>query len=347
MKNLNIFVLFCLFFAISGTLQAQTPPVGLEGLPFRTWIRDNYFVGQHTSLSYSTARAKMYAYCDNVNGKLTCVYGGLQVAHTYGNESLTVTPLNCEHTIPQSFFGSASPMVSDIHHLYPAYDSWNSIRSNYPFYESNDAQTQVWMRRDSQFTVMPTTGINDCSEYYSGTFEPREAHKGNVARSVAYFFTMYPTEAGAIYRVLNTNTMCNWNNLDMVDAQEIVRNTKVANYQGNRNPFIDHPEWIERAWCVPLPVSTEQHIAQGTEIQAVMPNPSNGFTTIMLLATQNMPAQIEVVNATGSVLLSQKQQFTQGENKVELQLQHLPQGCYFVQIKTEKGIATKQIVIIP
>jgi hypothetical protein len=343
MKNLNIFVLFCLFFAMSSTLQAQTPPDSLVGLPFRTWLRNNYFVGQHITLSYSAARSKMYAFCDNVNGKLTCVYGGLQVAHTYGDQGLSVAPLNCEHTIPQSFFGSASPMVSDIHHLYPAYDSWNSIRSNYPFYESNDAQTQLWMRRDTQITVMPTTGINEYSEYYAGTFEPREAHKGNVARSVAYFFTMYPTEGGAIYRVLNTTTMCGWNSLDPVDAQEVVRNTKAATYQGNRNPFIDHPEWVERAWCV---VATEQN-TQGTAIQTVMPNPSNGLTTVTLTSADNISAQINVVNATGSVLLSQTQQFTQGENRVELQLQHLPQGCYFVQIKTEKGIATKQIVIIP
>jgi hypothetical protein len=55
---------------------AQTPPDSLTGLPLRTWIRDNYYVGKHTTLGYNTARKKMYAYIDNVGGTLTCVYSG-------------------------------------------------------------------------------------------------------------------------------------------------------------------------------------------------------------------------------------------------------------------------------
>jgi Endonuclease I/Secretion system C-terminal sorting domain len=343
MKKTALFLLLC---AISTALQAQTPPDSLIGLPLRTWIRNNYFVGQHTTLSYSGARSKMYAYCDNINGKITCVYGGLQVSHTYGDQGLTVTPLNCEHTIPQSFFNSASPMVSDIHHLFPAYDSWNSLRSNYPFYECNDATTQVWITGTTQLTTMPTTNINDYSEYYAGTFEPREVHKGNVARAVAYFYTMYPTEAGAIYSVLNANTMCNWNDMDVVDAAELTRNTKAATYQGNRNPYIDHPDWVVRAWCPQL-LATESNISKGAEIQAVMPNPSNGFTKIVLLATENMKAQVEVVSTTGAVVLSQNDQFVQGENTIQLQLQNIVQGCYFVKITSAKGVVTKPIVIIP
>ena len=332
-----------LFLALGSTAIAQTPPDGLVGVPFRTWIRDNFFVGQHTTLSYSAARGKMYGYCDNINGKIACVYGGYEVAQTYGDQSLSVSPLNCEHTVPQSFFGSAAPMVSDIHHLFPAYDDWNSIRSNYPFYECNDAQTQVWIIGSTQQPTMPTTNIDAYSEYYNASFEPREVHKGNLARSVAYFYTVYPTEAGQIFSTILPNTLCNWNSLDTVDAAEMIRNIKVATYQGNRNPFIDHPEWIVRAWCPQL-LATEQHIPKGTDIQSIAPNPTNGFTQINLLATDNLQAEISITNATGSILLSQKQNFVQGENKVDLQLADLPQGCYFVQIKTAKGVVTKPIV---
>jgi Endonuclease I/Secretion system C-terminal sorting domain len=288
----------------------------------------------------------MYGYCDNYNGKIACVYGGYEVSHTYGDQGLSVSPLNCEHTVPQSFFNSASPMVSDIHHLFPAYDSWNSLRSNYPFYECNDAQTQVWIIGSTQTPTMPTTNIDGYSEYYNGSFEPRESHKGNLARAVAYFYTVYPTEAGQIFSTILPNTLCNWSNLDPVDAAEQSRNTKAATYQGNRNPFIDHPDWVTRAWCPQL-LATDEHIQKGTDIQSIIPNPTNGFTQINLLATDNMPAEVCIVNTTGSILLTQNQRLLQGENQIELQLEHLPQGCYFVQIKTAKGVVTKTIVKMP
>jgi Secretion system C-terminal sorting domain len=60
-----------------------------------------------------------------------------------------------------------------------------------------------------------------------------------------------------------------------------------------------------------------------------------------------MPAEVRIVNTTGSILLTQNQRLLQGENIVELQLEHLPQGCYFVQIKTAKGVVTKTIVKMP
>ena len=235
--------LFCVIFAT--TVLAQTPPAGLEGAPFRTWLRDNFYTGKHNTLGYTTARKKMYAYSDNINGKLTCVYGGFQVNNAYGNETTAVAPLNCEHTVPQSFFASADPMVSDMHHLFPAYDTWNNYRGNYPFYEIPDNTTQLWMIGSTSQNTLPTSNIDGYSEYYQSEFEPREAHKGNAARAIAYFFTMYPTEAGPLRRVIDTALLCTWNDLDTVDTNERNRNNKIFQYQGNRNPFIDHPEWVK------------------------------------------------------------------------------------------------------
>ena len=36
--------------------------------------------------------------------------------------------------------------------------------------------------------------------------------------------------------------MCKWNAIDPVDATELLRNDTIQAIQGNRNPFIDHPE---------------------------------------------------------------------------------------------------------
>ena len=119
----------------------------------------------------------------------------------------------------------------------------------------------------------------------------------------------------------------------------------VIDSRRNRNPFIDHPEWVVRAWCPQL-LATEQHIRKGVDIQAIIPNPTNGFTTINLLATGNMPAEIRLINTMGSILFFENQTLVQGENIIELHLAHLPKGCYFVQIKTQKGVVTQQVVLI-
>ncbi|HAN77487.1 MAG TPA: hypothetical protein DCQ31_06775 [Bacteroidales bacterium] len=229
-------------------LFAQVAPAELEGEALKSWLRTNYFDGKHHALGYSTARMYMYNYIDNHNNKLTCVYSGLEVSWTYGGTGTNPMPINCEHTVPQSFFGSADPMVSDIHHLFPTYSNWNSTRSNYPFTDIPDTQTSSWMILDQNSTAIPSTNINGYSEFANNTFEPREVHKGNLARAVFYFYTMYPTQAGNMSSVADMNMLYQWHLSDPVDAAEIARNNGVEQYQGNRNPFIDYPELVAKAW---------------------------------------------------------------------------------------------------
>jgi len=231
------------FFAI-----AQTPPSNINGEELKTWLRTNYYDGKHQTLGYSTARKYLYNYIDNENGVITCVYSGYTVNSAYGGTTTYPAPINCEHTIPQSYFNKADPMVSDIHHLYPTYENWNSTRSNYPYAEIDDNSTAKWMYLDQSQTTTPTSNIDSYSEYANSTFEPREDHKGNVARSIFYFYTMYPTQAGDMSQIGDINVFYQWNLDDPVDANEIERNGQVETYQGNRNPFIDHPDLIARAW---------------------------------------------------------------------------------------------------
>src|SRR5690606_6906717 len=123
-------------------------------------------------------------------------------------------PINCEHTVPQSFFNEAEPMKSDIHHLFPTYSNWNSTRSNYPFAEINDNSTTKWMYLTTSTSSIPSSNIDLYSEYASSTFEPREDHKGDVARAIFYFYTMYPTQAGSISAVADINELYDWHLAD-------------------------------------------------------------------------------------------------------------------------------------
>jgi chitodextrinase len=146
-------------------------------------------------------------------------------------------------------------MVSDLHHLFPTHENVNSTRSNYPFAEIPDNITTKWMYLATTQTSIPTSNINLYSEFANNTFEPREDDKGNVARAIFYFYTMYPTQAGAMSLVGDINTFYQWHLSDPVDAKEIERNGQIETYQGDRNPYIDYPDIVARAWGL-TPVNT-------------------------------------------------------------------------------------------
>jgi chitodextrinase len=227
---------------------AQTPPSDLSGANLRAWLKVNYYDGKHTTLGYTNARIKMYNYIDNQNNTITCVYSGYEKSWTYGGTGSNPDPINCEHTVPQSFFNEAEPMKSDLHHLFPTYSNWNSTRSNYPFAEIDDNLTAKWMYLTTSLTSIPGSNIDLYSEYYNSTFEPREDHKGDVARAIFYFYTMYPTQAGAISAVANINELYDWHLADPVSQKEIDRNLAIESHQGDKNPYIVMPSLVAKAW---------------------------------------------------------------------------------------------------
>ncbi len=252
-EKIKKIVLFVLLLGVSNAyLFSQSLPPHLNGEGLKDWMKTNYYEGTHTELGYSTARMYMYGYIDNDNNTLRGVYSGYTMPWSYGSTGTNPAPINCEHTVPQSFFNSDEPMRSDIHHLYPTYGSWNSVRSNYPFTDITDTETTKWMYLDTDQTNIPTSNIDLYSESKTLEFEPREDHKGNTARSVFYFYTMYPTQAGNINACGDPNVLYQWHLQDPADANEIQRNDGIEQYQGNRNPYVDFSEAVERAWLLNL-----------------------------------------------------------------------------------------------
>lgn len=248
MKRNRLFLTIVSVIFVFQFLFGQTPPSNLMGEALKQWLRDSTYTNKMVPLGYTTARMYMYNYIDNHSDTITDVYGGYKKYWPYGGTGTNPDPINCEHTVPQSFFNYNEPMKSDLHHLFPCYNSWNSTRSNYPFAEIPDTETTKWMRYDVSQSTIPTSNIDEYSEYANGKFEPREDHKGNVARAIFYFYTMYPTQAGSIDQVADPATLYQWHLKDPVDSLELARNDLIEKYQGNRNPYIDHPELVARAW---------------------------------------------------------------------------------------------------
>ena len=224
---------------------------------FRLMVKNS--LPTHIDLGYNVARSRMYGNCDNQNNTVTCIYGGYTQSHPFGSTATSI-PLpngriiNAEHTVPQSFFGGGdAPMVSDMCHLFPTYETWNSDRGNSPFSEIPDNQTTKWeVLLNPTTSSIPSSGIEEYSEFKSGTYEPRESQKGNTARAIFYFYTVYETQMNGygfpISSVADVQTLYNWHIQDPVNQADIDRNNCIKTYQGNGNPYIDHPEWVEQAF---------------------------------------------------------------------------------------------------
>lgn len=144
--------------------------------------------------------------------------------------------VNVEHTWPQSKFTGRFPkemQKSDMHHLFPTDSVMNSLRGNTIFGEvSHDkGKTKCTVSRYG-------TGTAGSTQIY----EPPDSHKGPVARALLYFSVRYD----AAIRQEEEVVLKKWNREYPVDAEEADRNDAIAQIQGNRNPFIDHPEMAEQ-----------------------------------------------------------------------------------------------------
>ncbi|MAO65894.1 MAG: hypothetical protein CL666_12945 [Balneola sp.] len=201
--------------------------------------------------SYGSARDAMYGSIDNKNGQVTGVYTGYTITTSTRGDAFS-QGINTEHTFPQGYFNSASPMVGDIHHLFPTRVEANSARSNYPFAEIPDEQTDKWFYLSSQSSSIPSSNIDLYSESTNSAFEPREDFKGNVARAIFYFWTIYQDNSSVSGNESFFNgmkeTLYEWHQLDPVDQEEVDRSIAIESVQGNRNPFVHDTTLARRAY---------------------------------------------------------------------------------------------------
>ena len=227
----------------------------------RDFLRLQWYTNvTRTISSYSTSRSRMYTNVFVQNDSVECVYTGFKMRRILSGT--TLEPINCEHTIPQSYFAEAEPMRSDIHHLFPTHGSVNSARSNYPVGNVVDNEAETWYTAlNNVYTTRSTPPTANPQRFSklngqganAPLFEPRDDHKGDIARAIFYYYTVYPntaggTGAGGIRRVANPATLYQWHLQDPVDQKELDKNNRIAAFQGTRNFFIDFPNSVLQAW---------------------------------------------------------------------------------------------------
>ncbi|MBS4209245.1 endonuclease [Bacillus sp. FJAT-50079] len=145
---------------------------------------------------------------------------------------------NAEHIVPQSWFGGREPMKGDLHHLFACEPKCNATRSNFPYHDFSDYHPES-----------PDEKIrNHCGFASLQLFEP-ENGKGTVARAMLYFILRYPNAIKKSYRKkINFSLLRDWNEQFPPTIYEQHRNQAIFQIQGNRNPFIDFPELMDRLY---------------------------------------------------------------------------------------------------
>ena len=177
---------------------------------------------------------------------------------------------NREHSWPKSWFGDGYPMYSDLFHLVPSDKYVNSQRSNYPYGEVNSPS---WTSLNGS-----KRGPNTYPGYTGTVFEPIDAYKGDFARNYFYMSTRYFNEDGgwpgsamvngAQLETWALNMMLEWHAEDPVSDKELDRNDAIYNIQNNRNPYIDHPEYVGLLWggeTLGLPMPTDLQVYNITD----------------------------------------------------------------------------------
>ncbi|MBA6251867.1 MULTISPECIES: endonuclease [unclassified Colwellia] len=187
-------------------------------------------------------------------------YNFIKVTNQCGNYSGEGGCYNREHTFPKSWFGGkVEPMNSDVHHIYATDGFVNSKRGGFPY---GEVATASFTSTNNSKLGSATTTLG-----YSGTvFEPIDEFKGDLARAQFYMATRYENLIGSwqnnsvygdaildgssnqVFELWQLEMLLRWHTNDPVSQKEIDRNEAALGHQGNRNPFVDHPEYVDSIW---------------------------------------------------------------------------------------------------
>jgi endonuclease I len=226
------------------------PAANLSGSALKAALHN--IIDNHTELSYTavTNALKVTDQDTNNSNNVICLYTGWSYPKSeYGTGG---SQWNKEHTWSKSHggFGDNPPEGTDLHHLRPCDASVNSAKSNRDFSKGTTA-------------YIDGSGPTGCFTA-ADIWEPRAEDKGDVARMLFYMAVRYEGDNGETNLELvsyvnsspdgqpnygNLDTLLKWHQNDPVSNWERIRNNLIySQYQGNRNPFIDHPEYVQMIW---------------------------------------------------------------------------------------------------
>ena len=248
-------------------------------------------------------------------------YNSSRVLDVYQNRTFTKhsagnTDYNREHSWPNSYGfpddGSSNKPYTDCHHLFICDISYNSARGNLYY---DDCASGC-----SSYSADYYDGASGTNRRDSNSWETWQGRKGDVARAMFYMDVRYEGDAGSEPDLILTDnpsliqtsggdnasvaymglltTLLEWHLDDPVDDKERARNDGVYTYQHNRNPFIDHPEWVAYIFDDGV-VDAPAVVALRPVIASVHPNPFNPRTTVAYDVAAAGAVRLEIFSAAG------------------------------------------------
>ena len=258
MRRLQLLIAFLI---AAFALQAQAPSGyyssadGLTGDQLKAALHN--IIKGHTVKSYDYLWTAYGTTDLRANGTIWDIYSNTNFAYVSGqcgsNQGYQGVGdcYNREHLWAQSWTNSDNTEKTDLHHVFPTDGYVNNIRGNLPFGEvSNPNWSQQYCGKRGPNTVSGYTGI---------VFEPVDEYKGDIARALMYVSVRYYSEDSGWsteYDMTNKSVIKDWaitmllawHRADPVSPKETARNNAVYGIQGNRNPFIDNPDYAEMIW---------------------------------------------------------------------------------------------------
>ena len=309
---------FTLKTKVSQIITSGHKDMGYNWTVFASADRDKYYEKDNSVLdiySENPTGTDPYKYtigtnqCGNYNGEASCY--------------------NREHTIPKSTFDDKTPMHNDYNHLLPTDGYVNGKRSNWPYGEVGSAS---WTSQNGS-----KLGSSKLNGYNGTVFEPINEFKGDIARIYFYFATRYENQIQTfVYDMYDgsktkvfaepfLSMLLRWNQQDPVSQKEIDRNAAVYAYQGNRNPYIDHPEWITEIWgAAPLAVDD----ASFSKNLTIAPNPVKGNVIAVEGKDLKKFNKAMIYNMVGQNVQTIENPFQNGNT---ITLKNLPKGIYILK----------------
>jgi len=302
----------------------------LWGLYLHSAYRDLYYENDNTLLD---------VYSEKPNGPDAYSYTpGDDQCGNYSGEGVCY---NREHVIPQSVFNQANPMRTDAHHVLPTDGKVNESRSNHPIGKVNVAN---WTSTNGS-----KRGTSAVSGYSGTVFEPIDEFKGDFARIFFYFATRYQDKVknwnfamfnGTSNKVFTDgflDILLQWHENDPVSQREIAINNRVYQHQGNRNPFIDNPEYVHDIWGHSSVFSIDDNYFASISI---FPNPSKNQN--ISISSDKEIQEIKLINTNGQII--QKIKKTRIQNNTFV-LESIPVGFYILNLTIDNKQVIRKIIV--
>ncbi len=317
--------------------------INSESTSFVSDLRN--LVNPHTQLTYFSYKTTMmteFEVRDTTEGQsyVTCAYSGERKIF---NDPFDWTPTGYsrEHTFSHSWMPSfpaddpERPEYTDQHHLYPTnLQQANTPRSNLPMDEVTGNIVFEYLEGK--------VGYNGSQLVY----EPREANKGNAARSIMYVALTYnfPLNGNVNSTKQSRETLLNWHFQDLPDNYEIARHEYVYSLQGNRNPFIDS---VHFACKINVDDNTYEDVDCTNSIEEIL---EANFVVFPIPSSEKIYLQVNGTEINAYSVVNMSGQIVQERSHlnlpvVELTASDFSKGVYFVRVTTPQGETERKMVI--